>query len=161
MTLIYSSQHRYCHLIISVCALGETRWFTVWLRLTSVSFFFRVLRAYIHIRADLQRCMAPIRTSITPTRSTATHFLRLTFIGWPQTLPLGVGQLLSLAANVTVTQVIGTLCSLSGLPPLFHSPPPARQTKEVFTESNQYKMKPCLDCQLPISSLPFQSSMFR
>lgn len=37
-------------------------------------------------------------------------------------------------------------------PPLFGSPL-ARQTKEVFTESNQYKMKPRLDCQLPISSL--------
>ena len=47
----------------------------------------------------------------------------------PQTLPLGVGQLLSLAANVTVTQVIGTLCSLSGLSPPLLAPPPVKQRK--------------------------------
>ena len=47
----------------------------------------------------------------------------------PQTLPLGVGQLLSLATNVTVTQVIGTLCSLSGLSPPLLAPPPVKQRK--------------------------------
>lgn len=36
--------------------------------------------------------------------------------------------------------------------PLPPSAPLTRQTEEVFTESNQYKMKPCLDCQIHISS---------
>lgn len=78
----------------------------------------------------------------------------VSLITQPQTLPAGVRQLLSLAANVTVTQVIGTLCFPFTLPT-----PTVRQRK--FSQSSQYKMKPCLACQIPISSLPFQSSVFR
>lgn len=59
----------------------------------------------------------------------------------------GSRQLLSLAANATVTQVIGTWSSISGLP-LTPTPLPICQMEEVFRGSNQYKMKPCLPALL-------------
>lgn len=59
-----------------------------------------------------------------------------------QRLPLGCGQPLSGAANVTVTRVIGTSRGFSG--PRF---------TDVLPQSDRYHLKPSLACQIPISCL--------
>lgn len=59
-----------------------------------------------------------------------------------QRLPLGCGQPLSGAANVTVTRVIGTSRGFSD--PRFTA---------VLPESDRYHLKPSLACQIPISCL--------
>lgn len=122
--------HRNAHLIVSFRSLGVTQWFTAWLTLAPSPLFYCLSFCFFH--KNKKDRLATVRSSdqhhLWHPRGPSLLISNISLIAWPQTLPLGVRQLLSLAANVTVTQVIGTLCWLSGLLP-FSPPPPVKQRK--------------------------------
>lgn len=88
------------HPVVPSCSLRPA----AWLRLGSLLSLFPILPSFT--------CRHMQKASDTHTQhgssSLASHLSAR-----PRTLPPGVGQLLSLAANVSVAQVIGTLCLLS------------------------------------------------